>query len=151
MENQKHKISPIPEEEERYELIWPGKAAGFRKAYAPLNAKLLPCVEESVNFDGTENLYLEGDSAGLADFIPEAEAEGIEVLHSTPEQFFAQIQPTARVEKSLYISMPGCYVTMSRLKRLHIELENQLYFAEKICSAAAMNGLMVYPAGMLAV
>ena len=45
--------------------------------------------------------------------------------------------------------MPGCYVTMSRLKRLHIELENQLYFAEKICSAAALNGLMYYPTDTL--
>ena len=89
------------------------------------------------------------DLQQIAEYIPQAAEEGVEVLHSTPEQFFAQIQPTARVEKSLYISMPGCYVSMSRLKRLHIELENQLYFAEKICSAAAMNGLMTYPTEML--
>ncbi|MBO4468176.1 MAG: hypothetical protein J5766_02635, partial [Clostridia bacterium] len=44
---------------------------------------------------------------------------------------------------------PGCYITMSRLKRLHIELENKLYFTEKICSAAAINGLMDYPAEKL--
>lgn len=85
------------------------------------------------------------DLKQIADFIKESSENGLEVLHSTPEQFFADINPTSKVEKSIYLCMPGCYVSMSRLKRLHIELENQLYFAEKICSVAAINGLMEYP------
>lgn len=89
------------------------------------------------------------DLKQIAEFINESKENGIEVLHSTPEEFFADINPTSRVDKSLYICMPGCYVSMSRLKRLHIELENQLYFAEKICSVATLNGLMEYPTDTL--
>lgn len=85
------------------------------------------------------------DLKQIKEFIKESKINGIEVLHSTPEQFFADIKPASKIEKSIYISMPGCYVSMSRLKRLHIELENQLYFAEKICSVATINGLMDYP------
>ena len=77
--------------------------------------------------------------------IASAQEEGIEIVHSTPEQFFADIDPTYTFDKSIYLCMPGCYISMSRLKRLHIELENQLYFAEKLCTAASMNGLMQYP------
>ncbi|MBR4762493.1 MAG: alpha-mannosidase, partial [Clostridia bacterium] len=89
------------------------------------------------------------DLKQISEFIEQSKDNGIEVLHSTPERFFAEINPENRVEKSLYTAMPGCYITMSRLKRLHIELENTLYFAEKICSAAAINGLMEYPADIL--
>ncbi|MBR3300279.1 MAG: alpha-mannosidase, partial [Clostridia bacterium] len=89
------------------------------------------------------------DLKQISEFLGISKEEEIEVLHSTPEGFFADIAPTERVEKSLYSAMPGCYITMSRLKRLHIELENKLYFAEKICSAAAINGLMAYPAEKL--
>ncbi len=85
------------------------------------------------------------DLQQITRFIQDAKQEGIEVVHSTPEQFFADITPTARFEKSLYLCMPGCYVSMSQLKRLHVSLENQLFFTEKICSAAALKGLMAYP------
>lgn len=89
------------------------------------------------------------DLKQIAEFIVKSRQDGTEVLHSTPERFFADVNPTEKFEKSLYSAMPGCYITMSRLKRLHIELENKLYFAEKICSAAAINGLMDYPAEKL--
>ncbi len=85
------------------------------------------------------------DLTEIKEYIKEAEKEDIEIIHSTPEEFFSEVEPKAEFDKSAYICMPGCYVTMSKLKRLHIELENQLMFAEKICSAAAMNGLMDYP------
>ena len=68
-----------------------------------------------------------------------------EIVHSTPEQFFAEISPSATYEKSLRISMPGCYTSMIRLKQKHIELENQLFFTEKLCSIAVLNGVMEYP------
>ena len=85
------------------------------------------------------------DLADIAEYIKEEGEKGVEVLHSTPSAFFADINPTDVVDQSLFISMPGCYVSMSRVKRAHAELENQLYFAEKICSVAAMKGLMEYP------
>ncbi len=67
------------------------------------------------------------------------------MLHSTPEHFFARIDPQCVVRESLLISMPGCYTTMSHVKKKYIELENTLYFTEKICSLASLQGVMEYP------
>lgn len=47
---------------ERYGLTWPGKADCFRAIQSPSLATLLPCPDESVNFDTTENLIIEGDN-----------------------------------------------------------------------------------------
>lgn len=66
-------------------------------------------------------------------------------IHSYPEKLFERINPDYTVEKSLHISNPGCYTSMGRVKRKHIELENALYSAEKICSVAAMANLIDYP------
>ncbi len=71
-------------------------------------------------------------------------------VHSCPEDYFREITPTARFSESLHISMPGCYVSMGKVKRKHIKLENELYFAEKICSAAALSGVIEYPEKELA-
>ncbi len=65
--------------------------------------------------------------------------------HSTPEEFFEKLMPEGREERSLRISMPGCYTSLGKLKREHVKLENELYLAEEICSLASMNGLMKYP------
>ena len=67
------------------------------------------------------------------------------LIHSTPEQFFARIDPQCVVRESLRTSMPGCYTTMSRVKRKHVELENMLWFTEKICALAELQGEMAYP------
>lgn len=69
-----------------------------------------------------------------------------EFIHSTPEKFFSEIEPTEVVDSSLHISMPGCYTSMYRVKKLHAQLENEIYMAEKISSAAYMKGVLdVYP------
>ncbi|MBO5215363.1 MAG: alpha-mannosidase [Clostridia bacterium] len=63
-------------------------------------------------------------------------------IHSTPEQFFAKINPTAVFDKSLVISMPGCYTTMHKIKSMHAKLENEIYLAEKFASVAYAKGLL---------
>lgn len=68
-----------------------------------------------------------------------------EMLHSTPEAFFAELDPTYTVEKSLYISMPGCYTSSICVKQKHLELENELYLAEIMSAVASAKGLMDYP------
>ncbi len=47
---------------ERYGMNWPGKAECFKTIQAPSLGTLRPCPEESVNFDTTENLIIEGDN-----------------------------------------------------------------------------------------
>ena len=51
----------LPEGSERYEFTWPGKRQAAAFAYRPIRAALRPCPEESVDFDTTKNLYIEGD------------------------------------------------------------------------------------------
>ena len=68
-----------------------------------------------------------------------------DMLHSTPEAFFAELDPTYSVEKSLYISMPGCYTSSICVKQKHLELENELYLAEMMSAVASAKGLMAYP------
>jgi adenine-specific DNA-methyltransferase len=47
---------------ERYELNWPGKREAIITANAPIAKTLRPCREESVDFDTTQNLFIEGDN-----------------------------------------------------------------------------------------
>ena len=63
-------------------------------------------------------------------------------LHSIPEIFFAAISPTCVVDKSLHISMPGCYTSMHRVKKLHAQLENEIFTAEKMATVAYMSGAL---------
>ena len=49
-------------QKERYQFNWPGKRDAIRRANAPTTMTLRPCKEESVDFDNTENLYIEGDN-----------------------------------------------------------------------------------------
>ena len=73
------------------------------------------------------------------------DSDDIEYVHSCPEQFFAQMRAEAEFDKSLRISMPGCYTSMGKVKRAHVKLENELYMAEKMCASASLMGLMDYP------
>ena len=49
-------------QKERYQFNWPGKRDAIRTANAPTTMTLRPCKEESVDFDNTQNLYIEGDN-----------------------------------------------------------------------------------------
>ena len=67
-------------------------------------------------------------------------------IHSTPEGFFAKIEPKAVVDHSLRISMPGCYTSTYRVKKLHAQLEAEIAMAEKMSSVAYASGaLEAYP------
>lgn len=79
--------------------------------------------------------------------------EGIRVLHSTPEAYFAEQaireKPRPAHVGDLNLWAPGCYTSQIRVKRAHRHTENLLYMVEKMCAAAALNGCMDYPAGEL--
>ena len=66
----------------------------------------------------------------------------IEYIHSTPERFFEKITPKEVFDRSLHISMPGCYTSMYRVKKLHAQLEAEISIAEKMASAAYMMGVL---------
>lgn len=82
-----------------------------------------------------------------------AERRDIEIRHSTAEAYFEELAASGRrlprVARDLNPWAVGCYTTMTRVKRKHRELENQLFSAEKMAAAAAFQGLMEYPADEL--
>ena len=73
----------------------------------------------------------------------------VEIKFSTPEEFFAEQNPTEVFDKSLIPCMVGCYTSMSELKQKYRLLERQLYFTEKIASIASLKGAYEYPAELL--
>lgn len=79
------------------------------------------------------------DLTDITDLIKTSENE---YLHSTPENYFKEVEPTFSFNKSLRISMPGCYTSMYRVKKKHALLENELFFTEKILTTAYNKGLL---------
>ncbi len=67
------------------------------------------------------------------------------IIHSTAEDFFNEIEPTHIHDKSFEISMPGCYTSVTDIKQSHASFEDTLYMTEKLCAVASLKGLMEYP------
>ncbi|MBR2888327.1 MAG: hypothetical protein IKB95_08890, partial [Bacteroidales bacterium] len=66
---------------------------------------------------------------------------GVEIIHSTPENLFRDnIRIGGEVKTSLVTCMPGCYSSMARVKRAHREAENLFFATEKMLSIAKMAG-----------
>ena len=57
--------------DERYRLDWAGKRQAILTANSPIAKTLRPCREESLNFDTTENLYIEGDNLDVLKLLHE--------------------------------------------------------------------------------
>lgn len=71
--------------EERYRLDWPGKKASILKANTPITDKTLrPAKEESVGFDNTENLYLEGDNFQVLKLLQESYLNKVKIIYIDP-------------------------------------------------------------------
>ena len=83
------------------------------------------------------------DLEDIANFINEN--KNIEIIHSTPDAYFADINPTTVWDKSLISCMVGCYTSMVNLKQKYRALENEILFTEKICSIASLKGCIDYP------
>jgi len=71
-------------DDERYRLDWPGKKASLLKANTPITQTLRPCREESVNFDTTENLYIEGDNFEVLKILQESYLGKIKIIYIDP-------------------------------------------------------------------
>ena len=69
---------------ERYEFNWPGKRAASLTANTPIKATLRPCREESVNFDTTENLYIEGDNLDVLKLLCDNYRGKIKMIYIDP-------------------------------------------------------------------
>ena len=70
--------------EERYQFTWPDKKKSILLANAPIAKTLRPCREESVDFDNTENLYIEGDNLEVLKTLQETYLGKIDVIYIDP-------------------------------------------------------------------
>ena len=70
--------------EERYQFTWPDKRNAIRLANAPTTDTLRPCREESVDFDNTQNLYIEGDNLQVLKLLRENYLGKIKMIYIDP-------------------------------------------------------------------
>ena len=70
--------------EERYQFTWPDKKKSLLLANTPTNKTLRPCREESVDFDNTENLYIEGDNLEVLKLLQETYLGEINMIYIDP-------------------------------------------------------------------
>ena len=70
--------------DEAYEFTWVGKKAAIVEANKPIRATLRPCPEESVNWDTTENLYIEGDNLQVLKLLQESYLGKVKLIYIDP-------------------------------------------------------------------
>ena len=70
--------------QERYQLNWPGKREALLTANAPIAKTLRPCREESVNFDTTQNLFIEGDNLDVLKLLRETYLGKVKMIYIDP-------------------------------------------------------------------
>ena len=74
----------IGDSEERYQFTWPDKRNAVRLANTPTTMTLRPCREESVDFDNTQNLYIEGDNLDVLKVLRETYLGKVKMIYIDP-------------------------------------------------------------------
>ena len=74
----------VIEGDEAYEFTWVGKKAAIVEANKPIRKTLRPCKEESVNWESTENLYIEGDNLEVLKLLQESYLGKVKMIYIDP-------------------------------------------------------------------
>lgn len=69
---------------ERYQFTWPGKREAKAEARRPIDKTMIPCPEKSVNWDTTQNLYIEGDNLDALKLLRETYAGKVKLIYIDP-------------------------------------------------------------------
>lgn len=81
----KQMLSPdVVDGDERYEFTWVGKKAAIVEANKPIRKTLRPCVDESKDWDTTENLYIEGDNLEVLKLLQESYLGKVKMIYIDP-------------------------------------------------------------------
>lgn len=81
----KQMLSPdVVDGDEAYEFTWVGKKAPIVEANKPIRKTLRPCIEESKNWDSTENLYIEGDNLEVLKLLQESYLGKVKMIYIDP-------------------------------------------------------------------
>ncbi len=70
--------------DEAYKFTWVGKKAAIVEANKPIRKTLRPCIEESIDWDSTENLYIEGDNLDVLKLLQESYLNSIKLIYIDP-------------------------------------------------------------------
>jgi adenine-specific DNA-methyltransferase len=74
----------VVEGDEAYEFTWVGKKAAIVEANKPIRKTLRPCLEESANWDTTENIYIEGDNLDVLKLLQESYLGKVKLIYIDP-------------------------------------------------------------------
>lgn len=74
----------IEGQQERYQLSWPGKRDALLAANAPIAKTLLPCRDESSDFEKTQNLFIEGDNLEALKLLQESYLGKVKLIYIDP-------------------------------------------------------------------
>ena len=98
--------------EERYQFTWPDKKKSILLANAPIAETLRPCREESVNFDNTENLYIEGDNLDVLKLLQETYLGKVKMIYIDPPYNTGSdliYDDDFAMDSNIYIGVSGQY------------------------------------------
>lgn len=124
--------------EERYQFTWPDKKKAILLANSPVNATLRPCREESVDFDNTQNLYIEGDNLDVLKCLKETYLGKVKMIYIDPpyntgndfvyEDDFAESTSEYLANSGQYDEQGNRLVTNSETNgRFHTDWLNMIY------------------------
>lgn len=124
--------------EERYQFTWPDKKKAILLANSPINATLRPCREESVDFDNTQNLYIEGDNLDVLKCLKETYLGKVKMIYIDPpyntgndfvyEDDFAESASEYLANSGQYDEQGNRLVTNSESNgRFHTDWLNMIY------------------------
>ena len=74
----------VESDKERYQMTWPGKKQAILTANAPVAMTLRPCKEDSVDFDNTKNIYIEGDNLDVLKVLRETYLGKVKMIYIDP-------------------------------------------------------------------
>jgi adenine-specific DNA-methyltransferase len=141
--------------EERYQFTWPDKRNAIRLANVPTTDTLRPCRKESVDFDNTKNLYIEGDNLGVLKLLRQNYLGKIKMIYIDPPYNTGKdfIYPDDfSTDKKEYINNSGQYddagnrmyeITESD-GRYHTEWLNNIYPRLKVAKDLLCNDGVVF-------
>ena len=145
----------IDEREERYQFTWPDKRKSVLLANSPISATLRPCREESVNFDTTQNLYIEGDNLDVLKLLQETYLGKIKMIYIDPPYNTRKdlvYRDNFDIEEERYLTISGNYDDEgNRLfhnketnGRFHTDWLNMLYPRIKVAKDLLSNDGIIF-------
>ena len=74
----------VESDKERYQMTWPDKKQSILTANSPIAKTLRPCKEESVDFENTKNIYIEGDNLDVLKILRETYLGKVKIIYIDP-------------------------------------------------------------------